>query len=456
LNEARGSRRNGAAGATALQRKLRPGPGRSREEVAAHQRARLLTAIVELVAERGYKAATTRELTKRAGVSTRDFYAHFSDKEECFLTAYDLIVRESVRELLAAMKDEGEWCDPLRSGFETFANQLVEQPDAARLALVEAFAAGPAALERMRRTDGLFETLLVKSFARGPGGTELPPLLAKGIVAGGARVVRSRLLSEHPGELKLDGAELMEWALSFRSEAAAALVRRHVAPQRPRSRRIRARPGRVSAELQVPDADDERALILSAATQIAASEGYEALTVPRIRSLAGISRQSFDTHFDGVADCFLAALGERGSAALAEAMPTFEAAESWPAGVHGMMVVLCERLAADPVLAKLAFLEVFSPGPEGARWRGDFIANLGGLLRRGAPAGSVPTQFAAEASIGGIWGLIHHHVATGQASSLPSLSPVLSLLLLAPAIGAGPAAEAIEAELEAEVASPVG
>ncbi|HET7589657.1 MAG TPA: helix-turn-helix domain-containing protein, partial [Solirubrobacterales bacterium] len=62
--------------------KLSPGPGKPATEVAAHQRARIHSAMVELAADRGYKAVTVRDLARLAGVSSRAFYKHFNGKEE--------------------------------------------------------------------------------------------------------------------------------------------------------------------------------------------------------------------------------------------------------------------------------------------------------------------------------------------------------------------------------------
>ena len=69
----------------ALYGKLRPGPGRSPSDVAAHQRMRIHGAMVEIAGEQGYEAVTVRGLTRTAGVSSRTFYERFEGKEECFL-----------------------------------------------------------------------------------------------------------------------------------------------------------------------------------------------------------------------------------------------------------------------------------------------------------------------------------------------------------------------------------
>jgi AcrR family transcriptional regulator len=417
--------------------KLKPGPGRSAEDVAAHQRARLQKAMVELVAEHGYNAVAVATLSNHARVSKRDFYKHFDSKEECFLATYDFIVSHSVRGILAAAEGEEEWCERLRLGFLAFAGQIVSSPEAARLALVEAFAAGSVAVERMLHTNRLFEALVARNLALADGVPGLPPLVLKGIVAGGGRVARARLLSGDPRQLTLDGDELLSWALSFCDDDVARLHCPEVAAV--------LSPPVTGAE--VPPGD-ERALILAATARLASKEGYATLTVPRVRAAAGVSRRSFDAHFEGVADCFLATLEMLSDRTLAAARPFYLTADDWASGVHRMIASLCQHLASDPTFASLAFLEVFSPGPEAIRWRSEMIAKLATILRQEAPPARQPTAFAAEASVGAMWGVIHHFVATGRGVHLPTVAPVLSYLALAPALGGAAAIDVIVPEVD--------
>jgi len=388
--------------------------------------------MVELVAEHGCNAVTVAALAKRARVSKRDFYKHFAGKEECFLATYDAIVSHSLRGVLAAVEGEGEWRERLRLGFLTFAGQIADNPEAARLALVEVFAAGAVATKHVVRTNRLFEALVAKSFAE--ESTRLPRLVVKGIVAGCGRVARARLLSENPRQLALDGDELMEWALSFCDDDVARLCSLGLdgAPPLP-------------AAAAKPPPGDERAMILAATARLASREGYAMLTVPRVRAAAGVSGSSFYAHFDGVADCFLATLETLSDRTLATAEPFYLTADGWASGVHRMIVRLCQHLAGDPTLANLAFREVFSPGPETIRWRSETIARLAAMLQRGAPPEQRPTVFAAEASIGAMWGVIHHFVASGSGEQLPVAAPVLSYLALAPALGGAAAVDAIAA-----------
>lgn len=414
--------------------KLRPGPGRSPEDVADHQRRRLQKAMVELAAEHGYNAVSVVALTKRARVSKRDFYKHFAGKEECFLATYDNIVSNSVRGILAAIEGEEGWRERLRLGFLAFAGQIAGSPETARLVLVEAFAAGATAVERMLRSHRLFEELVAKRFVPADGPTRLPPLVVKGIVAGCGRVARARLLSGDPRQLKFDGDELMEWALSFCDDDVARLRGLEVAG-----------PPLLAAAAELP-LGDERAMILAATAKLASKGGYATLTVPRVRALAGVSGSSFYRHFDGVADCFLATLKTLSGRTLAAAEPSFLMADDWASGVHRMIAGLCRHLAGDPAFAGLTFLEVFSPGSEAIRWRSEMIVKLAAMLRREAPPAQRPTVFASEASIGAMWGVIHHFVATGRGAQLPVAAPVLSYLALAPALGGSAAVDAIVAE----------
>lgn len=393
--------------------------------------------MVELVAEHGYNAVAVATLAKHARVSKRDFYKHFSGKEECFLATYDVIVSHSVRGILAAIAGEEEWRERLRLGFLAFAGQVAHNSEAARLALVEVFSAGAVAVERIVRTRGLFEALVAKNLGSADGSSRLPPLVVKAVVAGCGRVARARLLSGHPGRLILDGDELMEWALCFCAEDVDRLrgLGAPCAPPLP------------LAAAKSPHGD-ERAMILAATARLASKEGYARLTVPRVRAAAGVSRRSFDAHFDGVADCFLAALEMLSVRTLTAAEPSYLTADDWASGVHRMIASLCRHLAGDPNFASLAFLEVFSPGPEAIQWRSGMIARLARMLRQGAPQGQQPTVFAAKASVGAIWGVIHHFVASGRGSQLPIAAPALSYIALAPALGGAAAVDAIVGEIE--------
>ncbi|MGN6558721.1 MAG: TetR/AcrR family transcriptional regulator, partial [Solirubrobacterales bacterium] len=92
--------------------------------MAEHQRARIHAATTELVDEGGYEALTVTGIARAAGVSSHTFYENFADKEDCFRATYDLIVRHTVREILAARICECGSEAKIRAGFHAFVREV--------------------------------------------------------------------------------------------------------------------------------------------------------------------------------------------------------------------------------------------------------------------------------------------------------------------------------------------
>jgi AcrR family transcriptional regulator len=144
------------------------------EVVARSQRDRLLEATMAIVAEKGYAATTVADLTKRAGISRTTFYELFSDKETCFLAAYDNAVDVLVRRISAAYEAEERWPDRARAGLATLLEALAADPAQARLALVDVTAAGPAAQRRFRAAVQRLTPFFDEGRDFAPGGRNLP------------------------------------------------------------------------------------------------------------------------------------------------------------------------------------------------------------------------------------------------------------------------------------------
>ena len=122
--------------------------GFSREQVAHHQRERLIAGLASAVAAKGYAALTLADVTAEARVSRRVFYEHFESKEECFLAAFEAVVAH-LRELVAeAAAPEQRWPRQVLAALRAALAFLAAEPGLARLCLVEAPGAGPAVAER--------------------------------------------------------------------------------------------------------------------------------------------------------------------------------------------------------------------------------------------------------------------------------------------------------------------
>ena len=68
--------------------------------VRASQRERLLHAMLECVADRGYEATTVPGVVAAAKVSRNAFYALFADKADCFLALCDELAGEVLESML--------------------------------------------------------------------------------------------------------------------------------------------------------------------------------------------------------------------------------------------------------------------------------------------------------------------------------------------------------------------
>ena len=424
--------------------KLKPRRNCAAEEVGASQRARLSAAMIELVDEVGYGALTVRGLTRRAGVSTRAFYEHFAGQEECFIATYELLMEAAERRILASFEATGDQREHLRSTLKALAGEVAADPRAARFVLIAGPAVGPGIFARMRQSWKKLGAAVAWCLPGPDTEVSISPLLRQGIIAGIARVTRTRLLDGREQELPELAAETADWVLSLPSEVAVGLE-----GLAERSTPLRNGAGLVGAE--DPRNVDERAMILAAVARLGAKTGYEELSVPRIRAAAGVSRKSFDAQFGGVRECFLAALEERTERAFTDAVHKNVAKSNWPAAVHSTLAALCVHIAGDPARAKVVFVEVLAAGEAGVRCRERLVGEISEYVRARTPAGQRPGALAGEASAAAIWAILQDHVASGKTGRrLLLTAPSLSYLMLAPAIGPAAAVAAIGAEYARE------
>lgn len=425
----------------APRRRLSPGPGLGAREVAAHQLARIYEATIQIVAEHGYKALKVRDVVSLAEVSTRAFYDHFGSKDDCFLQAYQRIVRSATHRMIAAQTGERAWRERPRRIFEEFARQLVQEPARARLVLLDAYAAGEASLSQAWRTERVFEGLVAESLARAPDGVTVPPLVVEGIVAGIASVSRDRLFAGKTGSLRDEGSELVDWALCHVGPATAELQR---LDQQYPWRDTTLEPSLGDNDGSWPSTGD-RALILKAVANLTVAGGYGHLTAPRVRSTASVSRRKFEAYFDGVEDCYLAALDQHAGEALAKAARAQAAASSWAGSVYRTIAALCDHVATDAFLATVCLTDGFPREPDGLRSRERLINSISELLSESVPRDALPSPSTVEASTGAVWLLFHHHIVRDWAMRR-QISATLTYMALTPILGGGAATEAIEGE----------
>jgi AcrR family transcriptional regulator len=138
--------------------------GLSREEVVESQRGRLLRAMADAVADKGYAATAVADVIARAGVSRETFYEQFSSKESCFLDTFDAAGAILLGRIAGTQGGEGTPEERFAGLLRAYLAALEAEPSYARTFLVEVHAAGPEALRRRMAMQGRFTDALVELF----------------------------------------------------------------------------------------------------------------------------------------------------------------------------------------------------------------------------------------------------------------------------------------------------
>jgi AcrR family transcriptional regulator len=153
-------------------------PPVTRESARADQRRRILRSIGELVAKRGYADVTVELIVKRARVSYKTFYNHFSGKEECFLELFDSVVRSTEHEIRERIAVEDiSWSEQVVIGLTSWIDRIVGDPLIARAVMVEAPTVGVAVRERYERATKAFAPLFAAGRGLSSRGDDLPSTL---------------------------------------------------------------------------------------------------------------------------------------------------------------------------------------------------------------------------------------------------------------------------------------
>jgi len=167
-------------------------------DIASDQRARLLAAIANVVAAKGYAATTVADVVKSAGVSRSTFYELFASKEACFLDAYNQGVDDLLHAVREAVHDApDDWRAQLRAGIRAYLAQLARMDHFARIYIDEIHAAGAAALDAradaLRRFADRYHASFSQARAADPTLREPDPDALLVLCAGTEQLVAERL-----------------------------------------------------------------------------------------------------------------------------------------------------------------------------------------------------------------------------------------------------------------------
>jgi AcrR family transcriptional regulator len=202
--------------------------GLPREFVVENQRERIVTALVDSVAERGYNATTVADITKAASVSRRTFYEHFADKEACFLVAYEMVTDHLLGSMRAAAASYEEWPQKVRAALATLLRFLAAEPELARLSMIEPIAAGGEIADRYRASlQGLVE-ILKAGHPEPASGRPLPEATEETLVGGIVSLIVREISAGRADRLEKLLPDVVELTLApYLGAEEAARISRH-------------------------------------------------------------------------------------------------------------------------------------------------------------------------------------------------------------------------------------
>ncbi len=437
-----------------------PGPGGvSAKQPKAGQRERLVTAMIELSAQRSYPSVSVADVSSHAGVSSATFYEQFEDKEDCLLAAY----RQAAAHVLSRtepLTGEEDWRQASRTVLVRLLEALESDPDGGRLLLVEALAGGPRVRAERERVLGAFEQRAQEFLDAGAGNGASLDLPAGALLAAVRSIVSHDLRTHNEDRLGILVEDLLAWLESYSTPTGTAhwstgphtrlpanLARKwtkaaaELAPAPERLPRGRHRlPAAAVARSQ-------RMRIIQGTAEVIVTKGYAEATVTDIVAAAGISRDVFYAHFASKQDAYLGAQ-QFGTQDLFEACSAaYFSGRSWPERVWFALQALVVAIASNPELSHLRIVECYAAGPaaieqtEQLKRAATIFLQEGYTL--GAQASRLP-RLCSHAITGAVFEIFYGHASRGELAELPRQLPLLAYIAIAPFVGPKKAIEAVE------------
>jgi AcrR family transcriptional regulator len=433
------------------------------EEVAADQRERLYEATIHAINERGFVATTISDLVARAGVSRRSFYEHFENKEECLLATYDALIGRLTARIVEAYDPKDEWIDQIDAIVRALFEASSDRPDAARLVSVEMGAAGPVGIERWARDADLLARFITSVFEHAPGDGAVPAPVARAIVGALRTILYTRVRRERSSrslkiELQKLTPDIVAWIAAFYPTPPEI-------PERPRPRRHghlqggRA-PGTLSpsprwaprglprGEHNLPRgfvAHNQRERIFDAVANLTAAKGYPALSLEEIVAEAAISLQTFYEHFENKEEAFLATFEMGHAKATAAINRSLDLKLTWAQNVRLGVSALLEFLASEPSIARLACVDILIAYPHVTGRVNEANFSYIELLDIGPDDSypNMPPPVMREASVGGIFELLHDYILHGRTQRVTELVDYVMYIVITPFAGGEIAGRAV-------------
>ncbi|MGN6253766.1 MAG: TetR/AcrR family transcriptional regulator [Solirubrobacterales bacterium] len=408
-------------------------------------RVGLLRAMIEVGGAVGYANSSVQEVIAAAGVARSTFYAHFPDRDACFLAALDLLSDAAI--------------EPGRAGGTVGAvRSLIEfaewEPAGAKLLFVESLAGGEDALRRRERFRDRVEKAVIESETS--ESAVIPAGVSRAAIGGALRLLAMRMCRGDP-DLRGLGEDLETWIRCYQggpparasfpagSASGSGTVSSLETPSARRDGRHRLPPDEL--------ARSQRLRILRAIAACSSERGYSATRVADVTARAQVSRKAFYQHFHDKAEAATEANEGLFQAALSACAGAFFGSEAWPDRVWAGGSALLAFLAAHPQDSHLGFVEPHAIGPDAVRHVYDRLAAFTLFLEEGyrlRPEAEALPRAISEALAAGIFEFVFRELCERRDLERLILAlPEFVYIILAPFIGPEAASEFIRTKVDA-------
>lgn len=197
--------------------------GLSPDEIAAHQRARVLAATTERLARGGFFAVSVADISRRAGISRPTFYELYEDKLGCALAAQSRAIEALESHLEQARAATLDWNMRVAATIDSLVAFIESHPNEALLVLP----CGPVLShpELARRSLSLQRQIARELLDAGPATAPAPESTSAEVLIGGLLGLLADELARGDGcGLPQLGNELTDVLISYCTHCERAEV----------------------------------------------------------------------------------------------------------------------------------------------------------------------------------------------------------------------------------------
>jgi len=186
------------------------------------------------------------------------------------------------------------------------------------------------------------------------------------------------------------------------------------------------------------DTGGDRERLVAAVAKAAAEHGYSELTVDQVTRYAGVSRASFEAHFENKEQGLVAAQDAFFDRLWRDAVAACEAPDEWPLKVRAALGAVLASLVEASNLARVFMVEAAAASLAAVERQFAILDRFAILLRDGRrhypDAASLPDA-TERALVGGVASIVSAHLLMEDPQAIPALEAQLVEFLLIPYLG---------------------